>query len=103
MIDRLIIDDRLSFMASFMSSYQPVVMRKSRIVAQEAEVSMTAICKDKADADDFAEVEIYEEHLSVLATTPFISRHIRSHETTHFERTFTRTTPENPAYLDSPV
>ena len=71
-----------------MSSYQPVVIETLRIVAPEAEVSMTAIFKDKADADDFAELVVYEEHLSVLVTTSFISRHIRSHETTHYERNF---------------
>ena len=46
------------------------------------------LCAYKADADDFAEVVVYEEHLSVLVTTSFISRHIRSHETTHYERNF---------------
>ncbi len=35
---------------------EPVVMETPRIIPSETEVSMTVIFKDKADADDFAEV-----------------------------------------------
>jgi hypothetical protein len=43
--------------AKLTAEEEPVVMETPRIVPSEAEVSMTAIFKDKADADDFAEVD----------------------------------------------
>lgn len=67
---------KASSRAKLSAGEEPVVIETPRIVAPEAEVSMTAIIKDKADADDFAEVVLCEEHLSVLVTTHI---HIETH------------------------